>query len=142
MTMYKRAVTLYISVLIFLSFAHFAEVAAACLPWHEARSVIKKNGLLDASKVRRKSKRYGGKIIKLRLCEADDRYVYQVGMLVPGKVKRVILDARTGKRLTRSGSVSGAALPSKQFLRKVSPRFRRFIPRQFRKRYFRRRFRR
>lgn len=127
----------------FLFLSGMSVLHAACLPWHKARVIIKQNGLINAGTIRQKTKRYGGKITQLALCDVGGRYVYQVRILVPGKVKSVLLDARSGTRVKGGVSIpADVGAGSGKVLQKIRPRFRRFVPRQFRKRFFRKRYRR
>lgn len=147
--MNKKVSTLYAVTFLLTAFNGSTDVHAACLPWDQARTVIKQNNLLTAGAARQKARRFGGRIIELRLCRSNGLYVYEVGTLVPGRVQRRVIDARNGRLVRgarpqrRKDSYDADISPRpEKLLRDVPRRFRRFVPRQLRKRYFRKRFRR
>ena len=85
---------------------HNTYAAAGCLPWNSARQVIKQNGLVTAGEVRQRFGRSSkSRLIDLRLCKQGGRYVYKVVTMKPGRVNKIVVDARSGSRM-RGGAIN------------------------------------
>lgn len=84
--------------------AHAAGAPPGCLDWTEARPIIRSQGLISSSDVeKRLIGAYGGQVLAVHLCERNQAFVYDVVMLDgQGRVRKIVVDARTGQTQTVS----------------------------------------
>lgn len=108
----KIAIALLFAVLSFSADSTFAR--DACMGWVHARPIISKEGLVPLRDVRQTVKRkYGGKLIRAKLCERKGRYVYDITVLGPrGKVKSVTVNGRTGQHMMAHDTGRQGIMPS------------------------------
>jgi Predicted membrane protein len=75
------------------------QAVAACLSAREARQAVSNGEALRLSAVVRG---LGGEVVNAQLCEAGNRLVYQLAVMMPnGRVANIVVDARSGAVIGR-----------------------------------------
>lgn len=79
--------------------AQAAEPGGRCVTRQQQRTMAAAHTVTPLAQVMRKvKKRYGGEVLRARLCEKDEKLVYLLTVLArDGKVVRASVDASSGK---------------------------------------------
>ena len=78
-------------------------VKPACLPSHEVRGLVERGEVIPVHKAMQMARsRFGGEIVKARLCPEPDRLIYLLTLLDKNShINLVAMDARTGQLIVR-----------------------------------------
>ncbi len=122
MRLYRKAALGAVVSIVVLCSAAVSQASAECLSWDSARHVIKKNGLVSAGSIRQQLKGRSGRLLEFRLCRVGGQYVYKVVTMRPGKVNKLIVDARSGRYMSGGRGPVAAGVGRVPKLPKI-PRF-------------------